>query len=63
MEKLAYSVAEAAEALGIGQTAIRDAIRDNRLVARYSGTKILLPTPELERWRDSLPTDPPGKTR
>ncbi len=61
--KLAYSVTEAAEAMGVSPSLIRQAISDNELVARYAKTKTVIAAPELERWRDALPTEPPRKTR
>lgn len=61
MAKLAYSVTEAAEAMGVSASLIRQAIKDNELVARYAKTKTVVAAPELERWRDSLPTEPPSK--
>jgi hypothetical protein len=57
-EKLAFSVAEAAYATGVSAALIRQAIKDNELVARYAKTKTIIATTDLERWLSALPTEP-----
>lgn len=57
--KLAYSIREAAEATGYGETVIKDALRDGLLTARYANSKPVIPTTELLDWLANLPTDKP----
>jgi excisionase family DNA binding protein len=47
MEKLLVSVQEAAEALGIGQCAVYDLIRTNRLRSVKIGSRRLVPVDAL----------------
>lgn len=57
--KLAYSLEEAAEATGYGQTTLKVAIRRGELVARYANAKPVIPATELQDWLDSLPKERP----
>jgi len=58
-EKLAYTIAEAAEAVGYSQKTIRRAIASNDLIARYgTGTKPVIEADELRAWLRSRPTVP-----
>jgi excisionase family DNA binding protein len=60
--KLAYTIAEAAEATGYSEKTIRRAIDAGDLVVRYgTKTKPVVKADELEAWLDSLPTTPPSK--
>lgn len=54
--KLAYSLAEAAEATGYSKRTIQLAVEHNDLVARYANSKPVIETAELQRWVRSLPT-------
>lgn len=60
MDLVAYSVQTAAIKADVSDWTIRDAIKKNELVARYTGAKrakaLILPE-ELERWLHSLPTE------
>jgi excisionase family DNA binding protein len=53
-EKLAYSVAEAAELLGISRNAVYDEVTSGRLPHRRTGTsprgRILISKVAIERW-------------
>lgn len=49
-EKLAYSIKEAASALGIGRTTIWRAIRDGKLPAVKLGNRTLIRTEALQAW-------------
>lgn len=55
--KLAYSLEEAAEATGYGQTTLKVAIRRGELVAAYANTKPVILADELKSWLASLPTE------
>lgn len=61
MSKLAYSIPEAAEATGYGETTIKEAIKAGDLIPRYANRKPVIPTGELERWIDSRPTISPSR--
>lgn len=52
--KLAYTVQEAAEAIGVSVSTIRGLIRDNQLPARKAGTKILIRAEDLTGYLDNL---------
>lgn len=53
---LAYTVAGAAAAVGIGQTLLREQIRLGLLEARYVNTKPIVMAEALVAWLTSLPT-------
>jgi excisionase family DNA binding protein len=60
--KLAYSYEEAAAALGISAKVLRNAVRDNELVATYVTTrKPVFRAADLEQWLDSKPTERPDQ--
>lgn len=59
-DKLAYDVQTVADIASVSPWTIRDAIKKNELVARYTGvkrTKAIILAAELERWLSSLPTE------
>jgi excisionase family DNA binding protein len=49
-KKIAYSVQEAAEAIGLHPNTIRKLIRDGRLPAVHLQRKILISRLELQKW-------------
>jgi excisionase family DNA binding protein len=53
---LAYSVKDAAEASGIGRTAIFAAIKDGRLPAKKFGRRTLIDAADLKLFLDCLPS-------
>lgn len=55
--RLAYDVAEAAEAVSVSTDTIRAAIRAGDLAARYVGRKQIIPAAELEAWLNALPSE------
>ena len=57
LEPLAVTRHQAAEMLGISVTEVDDERRAGRLVARKHGRKVLIPTVELRRWVEALPSD------
>ena len=61
LKRLAYSVRELAEATGLSDQAIYDAINNNELPARFVGKKRVVPVAEAEAWIESLPDAPPRK--
>jgi excisionase family DNA binding protein len=54
-EKLSYTIAEAARALGIGKSTIYLALASGKLSARKCGSRTLLLADELRRYTSSLP--------
>jgi len=59
--KIAFSIEEAAAAVGYSTDTIRRAIRNNDLTARYVNTKPVIMAAELTAWLESQPTEPPNK--
>lgn len=57
MDKISYSLEEAAAATGYGETTIKVAIRHGDLVPRYANSKPVIPAGELAAWIESLPTE------
>ncbi len=58
---LAYSVAGASAATGIGRTLITEALRTGRLSRHYLNTKVVILASDLLAWLEGLPTRPPEK--
>jgi excisionase family DNA binding protein len=54
-DRMAMSVAEAAEVAGIGTTKLREEIATGRLVARKMGARVLIAVEDLRNWIDNLP--------
>lgn len=54
MEKLAYSVNESAEVLGIGRTLLFELIREGRIPSVKLGHRRLIPRSDLEEFVQSL---------
>lgn len=57
--KLAYTIAEAAEAVGVSTDVIRRAIRRGDLVASYITSRPVIAVSELEAWIAAAPTTSP----
>jgi excisionase family DNA binding protein len=55
MERIAYSVDEAAQSAGIGLTKLRQEIREGRLVARKIGKRTVITATDLTAWALQLP--------
>lgn len=60
-EPLSLRVDQIAEATGISERVIWDAIRDGNLVARYPTTRPVVPVEEVRAWLNSLPTESPRR--
>lgn len=54
-DRIAFSVNEAAEAVGIGLTKLNEEIVSGRLVARKLGKRTLIAVADLENWFATLP--------
>jgi excisionase family DNA binding protein len=55
IEKMAFSVDEAAMCAGLGRDKVYAAIRDGNLVARKFGRRTLITADALRRFLDGLP--------
>jgi excisionase family DNA binding protein len=55
MERLAYSVKEVLELVGIGRTKLYDLIKARELPARKIGSKTVILAADLDAWVRSLP--------
>ena len=55
VERRGYTVAQAAEYLGISDWVLRNEMRNNRIAAKKRGSTILFDRNELDRYFDSLP--------
>ncbi len=55
MEKLAFTIQEAAAVCSIGQTSLYKAIREKQLKARKYGTRTIITRIDLQAFLDSLP--------
>ena len=60
MERLSYSLPEAAAAIGVSVQTIRRAIDKGDIVTRYPTRKPVIPVTELQSWLDRLPTEAPS---
>jgi len=52
---LAYPIKDAAAAVGLSVPTLEQAIKDEKLTARYSGRKRLILAAELNAWLETLP--------
>ena len=55
VQRIAYSVHEAAEAVGIGLTKLREEIASGNLRARKLGKRTMITIAELNQWLDKMP--------
>lgn len=63
MSQISYSAPGAAEATGVSESLIREAVRDGDLEGRYARTKLIIEHDALTAWVQSLPTEKPEVTR
>lgn len=56
--KIAFSIEEAAEAVGYSTDTIRRAIRNSDLAVKYANTKPIILATELQAWAEALPSEP-----
>jgi excisionase family DNA binding protein len=59
-DKLAYGVAEAVRAAGVGRTTLYEAMSSGQLRAVKMGARTLIPASELRRFIDMLPPARPA---
>lgn len=62
IERVAYTIPEAAEATGYSETTIKGEIVKGTIVPRYANRKPVIPAQELTEWVMSLPTEAPRKS-
>lgn len=60
-QKLAYSIQDAADQIGIGTSMLRQMINNSEIVARYVGSKPVIEHEELQSFLASRPTSRPTK--
>lgn len=60
-DRPAYTVAEFARAVGLGETTIREHIEDNKLIASYPNSKAIITLEEGLRWLRTLPNEKPER--
>lgn len=58
VEKLAYTVNEAAGQVGVSGSTLRKEIAEHKLLAHYAGTKVLIRHEDLAAWLEYLPCEP-----
>jgi excisionase family DNA binding protein len=63
LEKLAFTIAEASEAIGIGRCALYEAVSARELPAKKRGTTTLILATDLQAWLASLPAWEPSHGR
>jgi len=56
--KIAFSIEEAAEAVGYSTDTVRRAIRNNDLAVKYANSKPIILATELQAWAEALPSEP-----
>ena len=57
--KIAFTIEEAAEAVGYSTDTVRKAIRNSDLAVKYYNTKPIILASELQAWAEALPSEPP----
>jgi hypothetical protein len=61
VQPLAYSIDDAAAAVGYSSDTIRRQIDKGNLSVRYANRKPVILRSELEAWLESLPSEPPAR--
>jgi excisionase family DNA binding protein len=57
MDKRGFTVRDGADYLGISQSSVRTAIRENKLPVRRHGTTILIDRADLDAYFENLPAE------
>jgi excisionase family DNA binding protein len=57
IERLSYSIQDVADSTGLSYETVRQAIKRNELVAKYSGSKAVIRREDVIAWLDSLPDE------
>ncbi len=55
IEKLAFTITEAADVSSLGQTSLYKAIKEKRLISRKYGSRTIITRDDLASFLDSLP--------
>ena len=58
-DKKAYTIPEAATAVGLSVTSIREAIDNGALKVKYPNRKPIIRSEDVEAWLDSMPDEKP----
>ena len=59
--KLAYTLQEAAETVGVSTDTLRAHIKAGNLAVKYPSSKPVIAAEELDAWFAALPSEAPGK--
>lgn len=60
---IAYRIPDAAEACGVSETVLKDAIDAGEITKRYPTSKPIIEVDELREWVKSLPLKPAKKDK
>lgn len=60
MNKIAYTITEAAEMVGYSERTLKQAIADGHLAPRYANSKAIIRHEDLAAWVDRLPAESPS---
>lgn len=58
IEPIAYTIPDAAEACGVSETVLKEAINRGDIARRYPNSKPIIAVDELREWVNSLPLEP-----
>ena len=61
MERIAYTLAEAATVVGVSTDTLRAHIKAGNLAVKYPSSKPVIAADELDAWFNALPSEAPGK--
>lgn len=59
--KKAFTIPQAAEVASVGESTLKAAIDRGDLPRRYPSTRPVILASDLDKWLESLPTDPPNR--
>ena len=59
LEKRAYTYQEASASVGVSVRTLQRLVERGDIVAKYVGTKPVIPAKELDAWLETLPSEAP----
>ena len=62
VDPIAYTIPDAAQACGVSETVLKDAINAGEITRRYPNSKPIIEVDELREWVKSLPLKPTRRT-
>ena len=63
VDPIAYTIPDAAQACGVSETVLKDAINAGEITRRYPNSKPIIEVDELREWVKSLPLKPTKKDK